>query len=71
MPGSILMALLTLIIKLSTLLRIGNGIQYPSRHREAATLITPRVRSPMEKHQWRGPFSALSPFLHQAHQHCM
>lgn len=50
MPGSILMALLTLIIKLSILVRIGNGIQYPLSHREAASLITPPVRSPVERH---------------------
>jgi len=50
MPGSILMALLTLIIKLSLLVHIGNGIQYPLSHREAAILITPLVRNLMERH---------------------
>lgn len=50
MPEGVLMALLTLIIKLSSLVCIGNGIQYSPSHREAASLITSPVRSPMERH---------------------
>lgn len=61
MLRSILMALLTLLIKLSIPVCVGNGIQYPLSHSRAASLITPLVRSPMGRCYWRGSFSALSP----------
>lgn len=37
-PGSILTALVTLIIKLSILVRAGNDIQYTLSHRERVSL---------------------------------
>lgn len=49
MPGSILMALLTLVIKLFDVVCVGNGIQTPRSHREAARGITQAARGLMER----------------------
>lgn len=71
MPGSILMALLTLITKLFNVVCAGNGIWAPWSHRGAAHGETPAVRGAMDRDQCRDPFSVLSPFLSQAHQLCV
>lgn len=71
MPGSVLMALLTSIIKLFNVVCVGNGIQSPRGHRGAARGITAALRGPMDRDQGRGPCSVLSPLLCQAQQLCV
>lgn len=64
MPGSILMALLTLIIKLFNVVCVGNGIQTPGVTGEQQWSNTSSERSCGKISVQRALFSA-SPFLYQ------